>query len=145
MIVGKQIMVWTGLALVLFVLGACAAPSSAEVTPPRPTTSSTSFTPVRLRITNTSATPLDQLIVMFPNEQIDFGAIPAGATTDFQPVQGGVYSYAAYRATINRQPLTQGGSDWLGEQPLVGTRFTYVLSINLQQPLAPISSEVQPE
>lgn len=101
--------------------------------------------PVRLRITNTSTTSLDQLTVLFPNEQIDFGPVPAGATTDYRSVQGGVYSYAAYRVTINNETFTQGVSDWLGEQPLAGTTFTYVLSVDQQQPLAPIQSQVQRE
>lgn len=137
----KQHIVWSFLLLLLLALSACAA--SPTVSDATPSTLVTLPTHARSRITNAGTTPLDQLIVLFPKEQIDFGPVAAGATTEYQPVQGGVYSYAAYRVTFNNQTITQGVSDWLGEKPLVGDAFTYVLSVDLQQPLVPIQSEVQ--
>ena len=154
----KQIMVGTMLALVLSVLSACAAAPSADVASVVPTPNADEASPVptprnataptQLRIVNTSTTALDQLVVIFPNEHIDFGAIPAGATTEFQPVAGGVYRYAAYRVTIDGRLETQPVIDWLGEQPLSGTACTYSLSIDMQRAFSPrlpfeaITSEV---
>lgn len=97
----------------------------------------------RLRILNSSAVDLEQLVVRFPNTPIAFGTVPAGATTDYQPVPGGVYGYAAYEAVVDGQAIHQGVDDWLGERPLEGSAFTYVLSIDPQQPLVPIQSEVR--
>jgi hypothetical protein len=146
MVSRKQRILCLFLLLLPRTLSGCAAsPTVSDATPSAQVTRNVSPTHVRLRITKTSATPLDQLIVLFPNEQIDFGPVAAGATTEYQPVQGGVYRYAAYRITFDNQTVTQGVSDGLGEKPLVGNVFTYVLSVDLQQSLAPIQSEVQRE
>lgn len=80
---------------------------------------------------------------MFPDEQIAFGSVPAGATTEYQSGQNGVYSYAAYQATIDGERIMQGVTDWVGEQPLDGNACTCVLEIALQQPIGPITSGVQ--
>ena len=72
---------------------------------------------------------LDRVVVGFPNEEIIFSAVPAGATTDYQPVQHGVYDNVAYQVTINDKFIEQPVIDWVGAEPLPGTSFTFVLSI----------------
>lgn len=156
----KPIMVATMVALVFTVLSACAVPPSADQASPVLAPSADQASPVltprsnapaptQLRIVNTSTTALDQVVVIFPNEHIDFGAIPAGATTTFQPVVSGVYRYAAYRVTIDGRSETQPVIDWVGEQPLPGTACTYILSLDMQRafnprlPVEPITSEVR--
>jgi hypothetical protein len=100
----------------------------------------------QLRITNTTDVTLDQVVVIFPNERIRFGPVPAGATTDYQPVRHGVYSYAAYAVTFNGRTVNQPVLDWMGAQPLAGTAFTYELSVDPQQPdWGVIQSEVRQE
>lgn len=125
---------------VCLMLGACAAPFSSA----SPPTSGVASSIPQLRIHNASDLDLEQLVVRFPNQAVTFQSVPAGATTDYQDVPGGVYSYAAYEATLDGQKIRQGVGDWLGEQPFEGNAFTYVITIDPQQPeFAMIQSEVR--
>ena len=81
----------------------------------------------RLRITNESAQPLEGLVVLFPEEEVVFGDVAPGETTDYEAVSEGVYRYAAYRFEVNGEEVTQPVLDWVGEQPISGEAFTYVL------------------
>jgi len=100
----------------------------------------------RLRITNTSSFPLDRVVVMFPNEQVTFGPIPTGETSDYQPIEHGVYGYAAYQVTFDGQTITQPVLDWMGATPLDGESFTNVLVVDPQQPQwSMVQSEVRQE
>ncbi len=90
--------------------------------------------PAQLRLENDSAVALDRVVVIFPHERIIFGPLPPGTTSAFQPVPRGVYGYAAYEVRVNGQTIAQPVEDWVGEQPLAGTHFTYVLTVDLEQP-----------
>ena len=57
----------------------------------------------------------------------------AGASSDYQRVWQGAYVYAAYAMKMNGQTIEQPVIDWVGEQPLEGDQFTYVLTVDLQQ------------
>lgn len=81
----------------------------------------------QLRIVNQSAIPLQNLIVIFPEERIEFGDVPAGETTAYRPAPRGVYPYAAYHVELNGQAYDQPVIDWVGESPMPGEAFTYVL------------------
>lgn len=84
----------------------------------------------RLRITNNGSVPIHNLVVLFPEDRILFGDVPAGTTTEYQDVPNGVYSYAAYQFEVDGQVVTQPVLDWVGEIPMNGTRFTYVLDFD---------------
>ncbi len=84
----------------------------------------------RLRITNQSAVPLHNLVVIFPDERIEFGDVPAGATTDYQAFSRGVYRYAAYDAEVDGQKYEQPVRDWMGEIPMQGDAFTYLIEVD---------------
>jgi hypothetical protein len=88
----------------------------------------------RLRIRNSNALPLDRAVIIFPDERITFGPVPAGATSAYQPVQQGVYGNAAYEVTFAARTIQQPVVDWIGAQPLAGSAFTYVLVIDPRQP-----------
>ncbi len=88
----------------------------------------------QLRITNASEFIFDRVVVIFPQEQITFEAVAPGATTAYQPVPGGVYRYAAYEMTFDGRKIRQPVIDWVGEVPMAGNAFTYVLSFDPQQP-----------
>jgi hypothetical protein len=81
----------------------------------------------RLRITNEGAQPLEGLVVLFPEEEVAFGDVAPGETTDYEAVSEGVYRYAAYRFEVNGEEVTQPVLDWVGEEPVPGEAFTYVL------------------
>ena len=113
------------ICLAAFVLGlstalaACAAPQPAAP---------------RLRLVNSGANDIENLIVLFPDAQIEFGDVPAGAATGYQHAPNGVYSYAAYRFDLNGEQITQPVIDWVGEAPLPGDSFTYTIAFDPSQP-----------
>ena len=81
----------------------------------------------RLRIANQSNIALHDLIIIFPNQRIEFGDVPGGVTTAYQDVAGGVYRYAAYNVEVKGKKYEQPVIDWVGETPLQGDAFTYIL------------------
>ena len=84
----------------------------------------------RLRITNAGTVPIQNLVVLFPEEKIEFGDVPAGTTTEYKPVAKGVYNYAAYSFDLAGTNHGQPVIDWVGEQPLEGEAFTYVINLD---------------
>jgi hypothetical protein len=92
----------------------------------------------RLRITNQGSTAIKSLTILFPEDQIEFGDIPVGATTDYKEVPNGVYSYAAYRLWVHGQIVTIPTIDWVGEEPMEGSDFTYVLAVDPDRSLLAI-------
>jgi hypothetical protein len=84
----------------------------------------------RLRITNQSAITLHDLVVVFPDERIEFGDVPAGATTNYQDVPHGVYRYAAYDVEVAGQEYEQTVVDWIGEATMHGEFFTYTIEVD---------------
>ena len=84
----------------------------------------------RLRITNNGSVPIKNLVVLFPEESIVFGDIPAGTTTEYKDVPNGVFSYAAYQFEVDGEVFTQPVMDWIGESPMSGTLFTYVIDFD---------------
>lgn len=100
-----------------------------------PATPSESSVP-ELRITNAGAEDFHDLIVLFPGEtpagtaRIEFGKVAVGETTAYHLVPHGVYRYAAYEYTLDGETAHQPVMDWVGEQPLAGTRFTYQIALD---------------
>ena len=83
----------------------------------------------RLRVANVGAVPIRDLTVMFPDERVGFGDVPAGATTGYEDFRHGVYSYAAYRFEIDGALVSQPVIDWVGEEPPPGEAFTYSVAL----------------
>ena len=79
--------------------------------------------------------PIENLSVLFPDDEIRFGSISPGATSEYQDVPNGVYAYAAYHFEIDGEMILQPVIDWVGERPLDGDTFTYVLTFSPNQPL----------
>jgi hypothetical protein len=88
----------------------------------------------RLRVTNGGTVLASKLTVRFPMDQIEFGDIRPGLTTAYQPVPNGVYRYAAYPLEINGQMVAQPVIDWVGEQPMDGSAFTYTIAVDAGRP-----------
>lgn len=120
---------WFIVALACAMLIGCGQAATA----PLPNAAAQSDVP-QLRITNASEFVFDRVVVFFPREQITFEAVAPGATTPYQPVQRGVYGYAAYEMTFDGRTIKQDVLDWMGEKPLPGSAFTYVLSVDPQRP-----------
>ena len=100
------------------------------VTPQSMISTSTPSQPQKLRITNRSAITIHDLYVRFPDEKIAFGDVLPGVTTDYQVFSRGVYRYAAYDVVVDGQEYQQPVTDWMGETPLDGEAFTYILGVD---------------
>jgi len=83
-----------------------------------------------LRIINQSNILLHNLVVVFPDERIEFGDVPGGTTTEYRDVPQGVYRYAAYYVEVNGQSYEQPVVDWVGETPMQGENFTYIIDVD---------------
>lgn len=81
----------------------------------------------RLRLINDGTYLITDLKIVFPKDQLEFGDIKAGATTEYKDVPNGVYRYAAYKYRLNGKEITQPVIDWVGETPLEGISFTYAI------------------
>ncbi len=84
----------------------------------------------QLRVINQSNIPMKKLIVRFPEDQIVFGDVSAGSTTAYYKVPNGVYRYAAYNVEVDGKEYQQFVVDWVGENPLPGKAFTYILKVD---------------
>jgi hypothetical protein len=109
---------WIFLVLAVFLglaLSGCQAPTE---------------TPIQLRVKNVSGHDLKRLVVIFPEQRIEYGDLSAGATSDFRPVSQGVYQYAAYTVEVNGAVVSQSVIDWVGERPMPGSKFTYEIDVD---------------
>ncbi len=116
------------LLLLLGLLSACSLPGS-----PPPALQ-------ELRIVNAGNADITGLIVLFPGPtadsqatQVEFGDIPAGKTTEYRSVPGGVYRYSAYQYTLDGRQINQPVVDWVGEKPMEGAKFTYQIQLDPTQ------------
>jgi hypothetical protein len=101
-------------------------------TPVRVTPNAGGATP-KLRIHNSSPYPLQNLTVIFPQDHISFGNVPAWATTGYREVPHGVFAYAAYQVELEGSSVYQAVVDWMGETPLAGETFTYRILVDPAQ------------
>ncbi len=112
-------------ALLVLLIGCAARPAPAQ----------------QLRVVNASGAAIVGLTVLFPGStsasealRVEFGDLPPGTTTDYREVQGGVYRYAAYSYSSGGQTITQSVTDWVGERPMTGSRFTYRIAVDPKLP-----------
>jgi hypothetical protein len=131
----SRLLFYLGLVVLLVSLMGCLPPGfgGAGVPPtdtpaPAPTDAAVSTGP-RLRIKNVGEQDIKGLVVMFPDQRIEFGDIPAGATSVYMDAPKGVYNYAAYEYLLNGEKILQPVIDWVGESPRPGSDFTYSLEL----------------
>ncbi len=116
------------LILLVAIVSACAGQTAA--TPTR------AVTP-QLRIVNNGNTDIQELVILFPGitsdaeaRQVPFGNVAVRKTTEYREVPGGVYRYAAYSYKLDGRVVTQPVTDWVGERPMTGSKFTYRLVLD---------------
>lgn len=121
------------LVILVVLLGTAACAISAPATPsPTPQL----FTEQHLRVENVGQTTIEELTLLFPGAnsyavtRLSFGNIASNQTTAYQPVPTGVYRYAAYEYILDGETVSHPVMDWLGEEPLAGTHFTYQISVD---------------
>jgi hypothetical protein len=84
----------------------------------------------RIRVVNESAEDLQDLELLFPEEQVAVGDVAAGAASDYVDVPQGVYSYSAFRFVRGGESVVQPVIDFVGERPLPIDDYTYVLGVD---------------
>ena len=143
----KKALIFSAILSFAILLSTCQLPvatteatSTVQVTPSDTSVPTLTATPAgglattspmqKLRIINQSDIALHNMVVRFPDERIEFGDIPGGTTTDYRDVSQGVYRYAAYDVEVNGQSYQQPVVDWVGETPIPGENFTYIIEVD---------------
>src|SRR5262245_40280726 len=83
----------------------------------------------RLRIRNAGG-PVQGLVVFFPDDEIEFGDVAKGVTTEYRAAPHGVFGCAAWRMQVGGEERTQNVMCWVGEKPMDGKSFTYVIDFD---------------
>jgi hypothetical protein len=83
---------------------------------------------VEIRVANRSTRAFDRVIVGFSDGQRDYGALPAGAVSEYRTVAE-AYRYAYFEVRLDTARLVIQPIDFVGETPLRGGRYTYALSL----------------
>lgn len=117
--------VYFGMVLVVLagLPAACTTATATPELPPAP----------RLRIVNAGDLAIENLTVLFPDGELAFGDVAAGATTEYMHAPSGVYRYAAYRYEVDGEERLQPVIDWMGEAPMEGESFTYTIRYDPSQ------------
>jgi hypothetical protein len=106
--------------------------NSRRVVPPPTVTLPISPTPAStpsLRVSNVGSRDVGGLVVVFPDERIEFGDVAARSTTSYRQSSKGVFGYAAYQFRFEGRSYSQPVIDWVGAQPLSGDVFTYAIEL----------------
>src|SRR6185436_18894415 len=77
-----------------------------------------SHQPSLVRAMNVGLRDIEGLVVLFPNERVEFGDVAAGTTTQYLISSVGVYGYAAYEFLVGGVVKHQPVIDWVGEKPM---------------------------
>lgn len=115
-----------GTVVVVLTALLCGCAGSSPTSPSAGTPSAGASAPL-LRLVNVGAVSISGLVVIFPDERLEFGDVPAGTSTVYRPVSRGVYRYAAYQARLGDRIVSQPVIDWVGELPMRGEAFTYTI------------------
>ncbi|MGH7470587.1 MAG: hypothetical protein ACRENP_21790 [Longimicrobiales bacterium] len=84
---------------------------------------------VRIRVRNASIVDFESTTLDFSNQTERYGAVSAGATTDYRGVDR-AYSYAYVEVLAGGQRYVMQPIDYVGEKPLKGGSYTYELNLN---------------
>ncbi len=79
---------------------------------------------------NDSNEGLQDLHLLFPEEEVTVGDVAAGAASGYVEVRHGVYNYSAFRSTRGGESVVQPVIDFVGETPLPIDDYTYVLGVD---------------
>ncbi len=86
---------------------------------------------VRIRIANLSSFPFERVDVVFPEDQVSYGAIPAHRLSDYHDVSQ-AYRYAYIEVQIAGEELIIQPIDYVGENKLGAGKYTYALNVSVE-------------
>ena len=81
-----------------------------------------------VRIANRSTHDFDRVLVNFYDQEVDYGALPAGAVSEYRAPRV-AYRYARVEVHVDTARLVLQPIDFVGETPLGGGSYTYALSL----------------
>lgn len=106
----------SALALALAVAGACSTPLGDD-----------KEGDILLRVANESAVAFDRTFVQFPEDQVEFGPLPANGTSAYVRVTT-AYRYAYILVEVAGQDYVLQPIDYVGESTLGPGKYTYALT-----------------
>ena len=83
---------------------------------------------VNVRIANDSSFPFERVDVVFPDDEVSYGAIPPHGLSDYHDVST-AYRYAYIEVQIAGEELVIQPIDYVGERPLSAGKYTYALGV----------------
>lgn len=101
--------------LLLLLLGGCSAISTSAANP-------------QIRVANRSQSNFTSVRVVFPSEEVSYGAVAAGAASAYESVER-AYRYAQIEVFIGERRLVMQPIDFVGETLLEAGRYTYALGL----------------
>ena len=86
---------------------------------------------VRIRIANLSSFPFERVDVVFPENEVSYGAIPSQGLSDYHDVST-AYRYAYIEVQIAGEELIIQPLDYVGENKLGSGKYTYALNVSVE-------------
>jgi hypothetical protein len=83
---------------------------------------------IQIRIGNESSSPFSNVAVIFPEQEVDYGAVRVGGVSNYRRVTV-AYGYARIDVQIGSTALRIQPIDYVGESQLQPGRYTYALDI----------------
>jgi hypothetical protein len=84
---------------------------------------------LEIRVANHSNVPIEEVRIGFPSQTEEYGTILPKGVTEYRVVKK-AYRYAQLAARIDGEEVVIQPFDYVGEKPLKGGKYTYVLTIN---------------
>src|SRR5262245_2445761 len=86
---------------------------------------------VEVRVANLSAFAFADVDVVFPEDSVDYGAVPASGISEYRDVSK-AYRYALIIVQVGGEELRLQPIDYVGETELRPGRYTYLLNLTSQ-------------
>jgi hypothetical protein len=86
---------------------------------------------VEIRIANLSSFAFERVDVVFPEDEVSYGAIPAHGTSSYRGVSE-AYRYAYIEVQISGEELVLQPIDYVGENTLRPGKYTYLLNVTVE-------------
>lgn len=86
---------------------------------------------VQIRIANETTSLFTSVEVLFPSDEVDYGALPAGARSEYRSVSV-AYRFARVDVRIGETEHVLQPIDYMGEEPLEPGQYTYRLYFHEQ-------------
>ena len=104
-------------------LAGCTTSEDAQMAAPEDTNG-----PVEINIQNNSAIAFDQVVVSFPSQREDYGAVDSGGESPYRTIEK-AYRYAYIEAHAGDETHIVQPIDYVGETLLETGRYTYALDL----------------